>query len=94
MRLAALFLLLLGCPPGRTPTDDSATPRDTDLPDDSGDSGDTDDPITGECADDERALRDVLAGAEPSRAQVQALLGAVASSCPPPTMATLIAATP
>ena len=78
MILAAAFILLLGCPPGRKPTDDSATPRDTDRPGDSGDSGE---PVTDECDTDEQALRAMLTGAEPSRAQVQALLGNVAGSC-------------
>ena len=82
MRLALALFLLAGCPSKLEPlpVDDTAGPVDTGPGDTGpGDTGETH--PTDACAQDEATLRDMLAGAAPSRGQVQALLASVASSC-------------
>ncbi len=65
-------------PDSRGETADSGDNDDTSEPVDTQDSSD---PASFDCADDEQALRALVSGAEPSSAQVEALLQQVASSC-------------
>jgi predicted alpha/beta superfamily hydrolase len=89
MNALLLLSLLLACRPGDTdePEDDTAPPGETgdsDTSDDTGetgDTGDTDDPVTGDCVDDEQSVRALIATANPTSAQVDAVLAGVAAGC-------------
>jgi predicted alpha/beta superfamily hydrolase len=75
----ALVALLVACRP-----DDTGTPEvgdDTAPPGETGDSDNTGDPVTGDCAADEQALMDLVHGAAPNSAAVRAVLGRVSKSC-------------